>query len=121
MGTAVCAEEGADIPLYLRMFLPMDVSEGRTQHESPSPQAGIRPQRSSATGIVGSTANCPQIEILRRCRAIASTCAFSAPSAQTCRLENSRSSSLPLSPLQANEVLRLDLPKSHPTDRDTWV
>src|SRR5262245_4292509 len=35
-------DEGADIPLYLRTFLPMDVSEGRTQHESTSPQAGIK-------------------------------------------------------------------------------
>src|SRR6516165_8073533 len=34
---------------YLRTFLPMDVSEGRTQHESTSPQAGIR--SSSTIGL----------------------------------------------------------------------
>src|SRR5262245_23251803 len=35
-------EQGADIPLYFRTFLQLDVSEGRTQHESGSPSFGIR-------------------------------------------------------------------------------
>jgi hypothetical protein len=33
--------QGADIPLYFRAFLQLDVSEGRTQHESASASFGI--------------------------------------------------------------------------------
>src|SRR6516165_7856858 len=35
-------EQGADIPLYFRTFLQLDVSEGRTQHESGSASFGIK-------------------------------------------------------------------------------
>ena len=34
-------EQGGDIPLYFRTFLQLDVSEGRTQHESGSASFGI--------------------------------------------------------------------------------
>src|SRR6516165_2817390 len=34
-------EQGADIPLYFRTFLQLDVSEGRTQHESEFASFGI--------------------------------------------------------------------------------
>src|SRR6516164_4220800 len=35
--------QGADIPLYFRAFLQLEVSEGRTQHESASASFGITP------------------------------------------------------------------------------
>src|SRR6516162_4936105 len=47
-------ERGADIPLYLRTFLPMDVSVGRTQHESTSPQAGSLHKAAASSGLSSS-------------------------------------------------------------------
>ena len=38
--SSVCGQ-GTDIPLYFRAFLQLDVSEGRTQHESASASFGI--------------------------------------------------------------------------------
>jgi hypothetical protein len=42
-------EQGADIPLYFRTFLQLDVSKGRTQHESGSASFGITPPGFSVT------------------------------------------------------------------------
>jgi hypothetical protein len=44
--------QGTDIPLYFRRFLQLDVSEGRTRHESGSASFGIR-KRETDRGALG--------------------------------------------------------------------